>query len=304
MKAVRVEQFGPPEVLRLIEVPTPQPSGDQILIRIEAIGVNPVDTYIRSGAYPRLPSLPYTPGSDAAGTIVATGERVYISRSLTGSYAEFCLAEPSHVHSLPLNVSFQQGAALGVPYATAYHALFHKGLVQSGQRVLVRGASGSVGIAAVQLAKAHGCWVAGTASTPAGVALVKEQGADLVTGHSDTEGPFDLILEMLANKSLQADLEQCAPRGTIVIVGNRGEVTIDPRLSMTGDLTVKGMSLANATPKEHAAIHRGLADGLKNGSLNPIIRKTYPLEHAAIAHHDILEPGAAGKLVLVTFGHS
>lgn len=304
MKAVRVEQFGPPEVLRLLETPLPIPSGDQILVKIEAIGVNPVDTYIRSGSYPRLPSLPYTPGSDAAGTVVGTDERVYLSGSVTGTYAEFCVAEPAHVHPLPLNASFQQGASLGVPYATAYHALFHKGHLESGQRVLVRGASGTVGTAAVQMAKAHGCWVAGTASSPAGVALVKEQGADQVTGHTEAEGPFDLILEMLANKSLQSDLEQCAPRGTVVIVGNRGEITIDPRLTMTKDLTVKGMSLANATPEERVAIHRGLAEGLRNGSLQPVIRKAYPLEQAAVAHHDVLKPGAAGKLVLVTFGHS
>lgn len=304
MKAILVEQFGAPEVLRLLDLPKPTPTGDQMLIRIETAGINPVDTYIRSGSYPRLPQLPYTPGSDAAGTIVATGERVYLSRSVTGTYAEFCLAEPAFVHPLPEKISFQQGAALGVPYSTAYHALFHKGQVKPGQRVLVRGASGTVGLAAVQMAKALGCWVAGTASSPEGQALVREQGADQVTGHAETEGPYDLILEMLANKGLQSDLEQCAPRGTIVVIGNRGEITINPRHTMMADLTIRGMSLANATAEEHAAIHRGLAKGLENGSLNPVIRKVYPLEQAATAHHDVLLPGAAGKLVLATFSHS
>lgn len=304
MKAIRVSQFGGPEVLQLVQLPDPVPSGDQILIKLEAIGVNPVDTYLRAGKYPKLPNLPYTPGSDGAGTNVKTGERVYLSRSLTGSYAEMCLASPDQVHSLPDNCSFQDGAALGVPASTAYHALFHKGQIKKGQRVLIRGASGAVGLAALQMAKGHGCWVAGTASSPEGQKLVKEQGADEVCGHDETEGKFDVILEMLANSGLQKDLEQASPRGTIVIVGNRGEIQIDPRLTMTGDLTVKGMSLGNATPEELKEIHAGLNLALTEGTLRPIIRKAYPLAQAAQAHIDVLESGAAGKLILVTFGHS
>ncbi len=304
MKAIRVSQFGGPEVLQLVEVPDLVPTGDQVLVRLEAIGVNPVDTYLRSGKYPKLPELPYTPGSDGAGTNVKTGERVYLSRSLTGTYAELCLASPEQVHPLPDNCSFQDGAALGVPASTAYHALFHKGVIKAGQRVLIRGASGAVGLAAVQLAKGHGCWVAGTASTPEGQQLVKEQGADEVSGHDETEGKYDVILEMLANSGLQRDLEQTSPRGTIVIVGNRGEISIDPRLTMTGDLTVKGMSLANATAEELKDIHQGLSEALKKGVLRPVIRRTYPLAQASQAHIDVLSPGAAGKLLLVTFAHS
>lgn len=304
MKAIRVSQFGGPEVLQLVELPDPVPSGDQILVKLEAIGVNPVDTYLRAGKYPKLPNLPCTPGSDGAGTNVKTGERVYLSRSLTGSYAEMCLASPDQVHSLPDNCSFQDGAALGVPASTAYHALFHKGQIKKGQRVLIRGASGAVGLAALQMAKGHGCWVAGTASSPEGQMLVKEQGADEVCGHDETEGKFDVILEMLANSGLQKDLEQASPRGTIVIVGNRGEIQIDPRLTMTGDLTVKGMSLGNAIPEELKEIHAGLNRALTEGTLRPIIRKAYPLAQAAQAHIDVLESGAAGKLILVTFGHS
>lgn len=304
MKAIRVSQFGGPDVLKVVELPDLVPSEGQILVKLEAIGVNPVDTYLRSGNYPKLPPLPYTPGSDGAGTNIKTGERVYLSRSLTGTYAEFCLAAPEHVHRLPETCSFLEGASLGVPASTAYHALFHKGEIQPGQRVLVRGASGAVGLAAVQLAKGHGCWVAGTASTDEGRTLVAAQGADEVTGHNETQGRYDVILEMLANSGLQLDLEQAAPRGTIVIVGNRGEITIDPRLTMTGDLTVKGMSLANATEEEFQNIHTGIGRALTNRTLRPVIAKTYPLAQAAQAHTDVLKPGAAGKLVLVTFAHS
>lgn len=304
MKAIRVSQFGGPEVLEYVDLPDPMATGDQVLVKLEAIGVNPVDTYLRAGKYPKLPELPYTPGSDGAGTVVATGERVYLSRSLTGTYAEYCLASPNQVHRLPDNCSFLEGAALGVPASTAYHALFHKAGILSGQRVLVRGASGGVGLAAVQLAKGHGCWVAGTASTPEGRDLVKAQGADAVSDHDKTEGPYDVILEMLANSGLQRDLNEAAARGTIVVIGNRGEIQIDPRLTMTKDLTVKGMSLGNATPEELQEIHAGLGRALEKRVLRPIIGKTYPLASARESHRDVLEPGAAGKLILVTFAHA
>lgn len=304
MKAIQVTRFGGPEVLEYVELADLVATGDQILVKLEAIGVNPVDTYLRAGKYPKLPELPYTPGSDGAGTVVATGERVYLSRSLTGTYAEYCLASRNQIHHLPDSCSFLEGAALGVPASTAYHALFHKAGIQSGQRVLVRGASGGVGLAAVQLAKGHGCWVAGTASTARGRELVEAQGADAVSDHDETQGPYDVILEMLANFGLQRDLHEAAARGTIVVIGNRGEIPIDPRLTMTKDLTVKGMSLGNATSEELQEIHAGLGRALEKRVLRPIIAKTYPLALARESHRDVLEPGAAGKLILVTFAHA
>src|SRR3954454_5266828 len=135
MKAIRVHSFGDPDVLEFEEVDDPRPSAGQLLVRLKAIGVNPVDAYIRSGSYARTPELPYTPGTDGAGIIEAVGEgvshfragdRVYLSGALTGTYAERALCDPSQVQKLPDRVSFLQGAALGVPYATAYRALFHR----------------------------------------------------------------------------------------------------------------------------------------------------------------------------------
>ncbi len=124
-----------PEVLRLEEVPTPRPGNGQVLVRMHAIGLNPVDTYIRSGSYPQKPALPYTPGNDGAGVVdqigkevtrFKSGDRVYIARSISGTYAEFALCDESQVHPLPPNVSFAQGAAMGTPYATAYRGLFQR----------------------------------------------------------------------------------------------------------------------------------------------------------------------------------
>src|SRR5262245_40840614 len=174
MKAIRVTQFGGPEVLRVEEVAEPRPGAGQVLVRVQAVGVNPVDTYIRSGAYARKPELPYTPGTDAAGTVAAVGEgvttvsagdRVYTSGTVTGAYAEIAVAEVSQVHPLPEKASFPQGAAVNVPYATAYRALFQRARGQAGETVLVHGASGGVGIASVQLAVAAGMTVYGTAGT-------------------------------------------------------------------------------------------------------------------------------------------
>src|SRR5215831_14403366 len=128
MRAIRVSEFGGPEVLRLQDVPDPKPDSGQVLVSVKAAGVNPVDAYIRAGLYPRKPTLPYTPGTDAAGVVEAVGpnvkrfkpgDRVYTNGSLTGVYAERVLCEQSRVHHLPPKISFSQGAALGVPYGTA-----------------------------------------------------------------------------------------------------------------------------------------------------------------------------------------
>src|SRR5580765_6276919 len=135
MKAIRVHEFGGPEVMRLEDVPDPKPGTSQVVVRVHAVGVNPVETYIRSGTYARKPALPYTPGADAAGTVesvgedvtlVAIGDRVYTAGTISGAYAERALCEQSHVHRLPSHISFAQGAAVNIPYATAYRALFQR----------------------------------------------------------------------------------------------------------------------------------------------------------------------------------
>src|SRR6478609_12059580 len=113
MKAIRVEQFGGPEVMKLETIPDLKPTGNQVLVRIRAVGVNPVDTYIRAGSYDPKPALPYTPGKDAAGEIVGTGKRVYITGTATGAYADHALCNPEDVHPLPEKLSFEQGAAIG-----------------------------------------------------------------------------------------------------------------------------------------------------------------------------------------------
>ena len=318
MKAIRVYAHGGPEVLKLEEQPRPTPGSEQVLIRIHAAGVNPVDTYIRAGAY-SISNLPYTPGFDAGGVVEAVGEkvsrfkvgdRVYTSATVTGTYAEYGVAEASTVHPLPAAISFAQGAALGVPYATAYRALFQKANARAGETVLIHGASGGVGTAAVQLARAAGLIVIGTTSSPEGEKLVRESGAHHVLNHSSSNYTeelmritnargVDLILEMLANVNLGKDLTLLAKFGRVVVIGSRGKVELNPRDTMSRDATITGMTLFNASGPELQSIHAGLYAGLECGTLNPVIGQELPLADAAKAHIAILEPGAYGKIVLV-----
>jgi NADPH2:quinone reductase len=320
VKAIRVKEFGGPEVLRLEEMPTPQPGSDQVLIRMHAIGVNPVETYIRAGTYARLPALPYTPGNDGAGVVeqagpdaakFKTGDRVYTAGSLSGTYAEFALCKPEQLHRLPENVSFAQGAAMGTPYATAYRGLFQRADAKPGETVLVHGASGGVGTAAVQLARARGLRVFGTAGSDEGRKLAREQGAHEVFDHrapdhfeqimNATGGRgVDVILELLANVNLGRDLTILAKGGRVAIIGSRGRVEIDPRDTMQRDLDLRGMVLPNTPPAEMASIHAALVAGLENGMLRPVIRKEFPLAEAAQAHRAVMEQGALGKIVLRT----
>jgi len=319
MKAIRIHEFGGPEVLRHEETEELTPSAGQVVVRIKAAGVNPVETYIRAGAYARKPELPFTPGSDGAGVVLESGQgvkkfksgdRVYTHGSLSGTYADKALCLESQLSPLPDNISFSQGAALGIPYGTAYRALFQKALALRGETVLIHGASGGVGTAAIQLARAAGMRIIATAGSENGLALVKELGADETLDHSQaghmqkiselTKGKnVDIILEMLANVNLAADLEALAFKGRVVVIGSRGTVEIDPRLLMVKDALVTGMLLFNTGETEMEVIHADLSKGLLNGSLSPVIGTELPLTDAAAAHKKVMSPGAYGKIVLV-----
>jgi NADPH2:quinone reductase len=319
MKAIRVHEFGGPEVMKLEEVPDLTAGPGQVVVTVKAAGVNPVDTYIRSGAYAVKPPLPYTPGMDAAGMVaavgegvenLAVGERVYVGGTLRGAYAEQALCDAAQVHHLPARVSFVQGAGVNIPYATAYRALYHRAQGQPGETVLVHGASGGVGIAAVQIARAGGFTVIGTAGTEKGRRLVLEQGAHHVVDHRQegytaeimtlTKGRgVDVILEMLANVNLAKDLTLLALRGRVVVIGNRGSIEINPRATMQRDLSILGFTLMNAGKEELVSIHAALIAGLENGTLNPVVGRQMPLAEAASAHRAVMEPGAFGKIVLV-----
>lgn len=319
MKAIRVREFGGPEQLKLESVPDPQPAPGQVVVLVKAAGVNPFEAYMRTGTYKIKPALPFTPGADAAGVVarvgdgvrrVKPGDRVYVAGNLSGSYAEQVLCLESQAHALPENVTFQQGAAIGVPYATAYRALFQKGNAAPAETVLVHGASGGVGLAALQLARAHGMSVIGTAGTPRGRELVQQNGAHYVLDHTQgdvaaqvqkitQERGADVILEMLANKNLAQDLSMIAINGRVIVIGNRGSIEINPRDAMSRDASIIGMTLFNTPEAALARIHAALGAALQNGVARPVINQEIPLAEAARAHEEVMKAGSYGKIVLI-----
>ncbi|XP_077471811.1 quinone oxidoreductase [Stigmatopora argus] len=320
MRAIRVSEFGAPSVLKLCsDVEVPQPARGQVLIRVHACGVNPVETYIRAGTYSRKPPLPYTPGTDVAGVVesvgegiteVKAGDRVFTTASLSGGYAEFAVATQDSVHKLPDTLDFNQGAAIGIPYFTAYRALVHKARVKAGETVLIHGASGGVGLAACQLSRALGLKVLGTAGTKEGMELVAKNGAHLTFNHREedytgkimgaTEGQgVDVIVEMLSNINLNKDLQMMKFGGRVMVVGSRGPIEINPRDTMAKESSIMGVSLFSATPMERKECAALLFAGMEAGWLRPIVGKQYRLDKAVQAHHDIIEcQGATGKTVL------
>jgi NADPH:quinone reductase len=321
---IQVSEFGGAEVLRYHALPVPEPGAGQVRVRLHAIGVNPADTYIRTGTYAFFtPELPYTPGFDGAGVVdavgaavreVAPGDRVFVAAlgtpGCSGTYAELALADAAAVHPLPPTLSYGQGAAVGVPCITAWRALFQKAGLQPGETVLIHGASGGVGVPATQLASDAGAVVIGTAGSAAGVEVVRRAGASHVLDHSapgyldnlsDITGGrgVSVVVEMLADVNLEQDLGVLAVGGRVVIVGSRGRLDFTPRLTMLKEATVMGTALWNASGTETASALAAVAAKLRSGVLRPAVGEELPLREAATAHRRILEPGARGKLILV-----
>ena len=323
MKAIRGHSFGGPEVLRLDDIADPMPGPGEIVFDMRATGVNPADTYMRNGTYAIVPPLPYIPGGDAAGVVSAVGpgvtafkigDKVFTGTALTfdmtGCYAEKVKRKTSEIMPLPDNVSFAQAAAFGVSYTTAHYALFARGGARVGETVFIHGASGSVGTAAIQLAKRAGLRVIGSGGTATGLSLILAEGSDYAVNHTEAgyldtvkqatggKGP-DLILEMLANVNLAADMDLAAKYGRIVIIGNRGEITITPRVAMMKELDIRGIALWNAPADQMGPMMADILAGVASGDLRPIIGREMPLAAAAEAHVAVLRPGAHGKIVLV-----
>ena len=320
MKTIRVRAFGGPEVLELCDVPAfPKPDAGRVIVRMMAAGVNPVETYIRSGAYAKLPRLPWTPGSDGAGVVgsvggetdgrLQPGQRVWVAGSVSGTYAEAAVCDAGQVFALPDHVTFEQGAALGIPCATAWRALMQRGGAKAGETVLIHGATGGVGVAAVQFAKAAGLRVLATGGSDAGRQMLAGLGADAIFDHSApgyedairaaTNGKgADLILEMLANVNLARDLVLLTRTGRVVVVGSRGSTEINPRNLMLRDADIRGVMLANTPAPALAECHAAIARHLTDGTLTPVVGRAFAFAEAAESHRSVMAAGHTGKVVL------
>ena len=320
MKAVRVHQFGDPSVLKLEDVADPVAGAGEVLVRVRASGVNPVDTYVRAGTYPALPPLPYITGTELAGEIVAgprKGERIFAAGTTgprnTGCHAELAVVADAMAHRLPDHLSFAEGAAIPVAFGTAYRALVDRGLLLPGQTVLIHGASGGVGNAATQIASTLGATVIGTASTDEGRQAAINAGAKYVFNHKDANyreqikqatlggKGVDLIIEMLANVNLDHDLDLLIPGGRVVVVGSRGKVEIDPRKTMGQEKTIAGMTLWGGGEAGLRRTYTAIGALLARKAIKPIVGVELTLADAAKAHELVLRSGReVGKIVLLS----
>ncbi len=322
MKAIVVGQYGVEDAMHLKDIPEPVPGPGEVLIALKNAGVNPNETYVLTGTYAfYTPDLPFTLGFDGAGIIDAVGEgvtefkpgdRVYMAGFMakfnSGTYAQKVRVSVDAVQKLPDNIDFAQGAALGIPAAAAYRAVYIRGEVKPGETVLVHGASGGVGLLAIQMAKAVGAIVIGTAGSDEGKKLILEQGADHAIDHlnaenlrtlrtlTDGRGP-DVIIEFLANKNLAIDMEVIAKYGRIVVIGNRGSIEVNPRMLMAKDSDIRGLGVPNFTPEEYRQCFVTINELLTSGKLSPVVGRHFTLEEAKAAHKVILDQKTKGKLV-------
>jgi NADPH2:quinone reductase len=286
-------------------------------LRVHAIGVNPVDTYILAGKHYKA-QLPYTPGKDAAGHIEIVGpgvtefqpgDRVYASNAISGTYAQRALCAVSMVHPLPEKSSFAHGATLGIAAGVAYFALFLRSAAKAGETVLIHGATGGVGLAAVQLGRAAGMTIFATAGDDRGCKFLLDQGAHQAFHHNITEDPvrlksltagrgIDVIIENAADKNLASDLGALSDRGRVAVVGSRAPIQIDPRQTMQRNADIRGVTLERTTPDEHRAIYAALTAALEAGTLRPVIAMELPLDQAVRSHHEVMSRHPPGKIIL------
>lgn len=323
---IEVSAFGGPEVLEVQQFPRIQNvKPNEVLIDVRAVGINPVETYLRAGTYRKLPKLPYTPGRDCAGVVrkigsnvqsVKVGQKVFTDTMTKGAYSQEFVVPKEDV--LPLgSLQFTQGAAIGVGYRTAWRACFEKARVRAGEFVLVRGGSGSVGLAIIEMCKLAGCFIVGTSSTEEGRKAILEKGAALAFNHSAKDFREEImkftnnngvnhIFEMLANSNLDDDLQLLAVGGDVIVIGNKGRIEINPRDLMMRELSVKGMIGGPKSPQELARYRRFLNDHISRGLLNPVVGAVFDLNDAPKAHEDVIAHNICkfGKVVLCPQGIS
>jgi NADPH2:quinone reductase len=317
MQAIRYAEHGGTDVLTVEHIDRPEPEHNDLVLRVEAAGINPVDTYFREGEY-SPGELPWTPGSDVAGVVEAVGpgvaefdegDRAFatgLGNSVQGTCAEYVRVPVGLAAKLPAGPTFQQAAALGLVGVTAWQALvFHAGL-EPAERVLIHSGSGGVGHVAVQLAAAMGAQVTTTAS-PVHHESLYTLGAETVIDYSDDNlgaaiaeaGAPDVILDTFADKYVKLDAEVAAPRARIIAIGNTGpEAPFPMGPGKFNDLRFQTMSMFN-TPQTGAVLAR-LATLLTTGDIIPTVHQTYPLVETAAAQTAVLTESFVGKIVVTT----
>ncbi|MDT0424469.1 quinone oxidoreductase family protein [Streptomyces evansiae] len=314
MKAIVIRSFGGPEGLETVDLPTPRPAAGQVLVATEAIGVGGVDVLIRRGALAAYGFAPgFVPGGESAGTVTETGpgadpawrgRRVWAASGAGGSYAEYVLAPADQLVPLPPELTPAAAVTLGSAGAVAHFGL-DRARLAAGERVLVRGASGSLGIAAVQLAVRAGAVVTATASAPDRAARLRALGAAETTGRTPTPGaaPYDVILDVVSGPDLPAFLGLLAPNGRLVSVGAVGgqppeDFGTHLMTAFQKSLTFATLSLATIAPEALRTLRTTHFAAAARGDLATVVHATLPLTEAAAAHAEMDTGNVFGRLVL------
>jgi NADPH:quinone reductase-like Zn-dependent oxidoreductase len=322
VRAVVITETGPPEVLQVQERPDPQPGPGQVAIDVRAAGVNFADTMARVGLYPDAPKLPAVVGYEVAGTVVGTGQRV-MAGTRFGGYASRVVAGEDDVVPLPDGLSFEQGAAIPVNYATAWAGLIRYGSLQAGERVLIQAAAGGVGIAATQIAKRHGAEVYGTASASKHDAI-RAQGVDVALdyrkrGWQKGLPRFDVIMDAVGGPSFRSSYRLLNPGGRLVAFGASAVMSGEKRNPLTAARAalrmprfnlIKQMSASKAviglnmlTLWDHAGTLKPWIDPLvalmEDGTIQPVVAAAVPFDRAPEAHRMLIERRNVGKVVLI-----
>ena len=323
MKAVLCKQHGLPDTLVVEEIPSPKAGAKQVVITVKACGVNFPDTLIIQNKYQFKPELPFSPGGEVAGIIKEVGEGVshlnvgdtVIAMTGWGGFAEEVLTDASRVFPVPPVFDFKTAATFAYVFGTSYHALKDRAQLKEGETVLVLGASGGVGLAAVQLAKVMGAKVIAAASTAEKLAVCSQYGADAIVNYSDdnwreqvkvlTEGKgVDVVYDAVGGHYAEPALRSMAWNGRYLVVGfAAGDIPKIPlNLPLLKGCAVVGVfwgEFATRQKKDNQANMMQLFGWLMQGKIKPHISAQYPLEQATQALNDLLERKATGKVVLV-----
>ena len=321
MKAIRVHATGGPEVLKYEEVPRPSPGPGQALVRVEAVGVNFLEIYQRTGLYPVTP--PFTPGSEAAGTVVEIGPKVtavtggqrVVSTNFAGAYAEYAVAPADRLVVLPDGVSARMGAAAMLQGMTAHYLVYATYRLSRGDTCLVHAAAGGVGLLLCQMAKRLGARVIGTVSTEEKAALAREAGADEVILYSQQDfeaetkrltggNGVQVVYDSVGKTTFDQSLNCLARRGTMVLYGqSSGPVPpFNPQdLNRKGSLYLTRPTLVHYTVTRAELLERASAvlGGVADGSLEVRIGREFPLAAAAEAQREIEARRTTGKVLLI-----
>jgi NADPH:quinone reductase-like Zn-dependent oxidoreductase len=307
MKAVVLHEYGGPEALKLAEVPRPEPKDDEVLVRVIAAAVNPVDAYVRQGMLSKrgLDKRPAIIGYDIAGVVEKTGANVtkkfkagdavyaYLSIMRGGGYAEFANAKEDEMSVKPKNIDFEKAAAVPLAATTAWQALIDTAKIDEGQTVLIHGGSGGVGSFAVQIAKARGAKVIATASS-ANQDLLKQLGVDqsidyTTTKFQDVVKDVDVVLNCVRADTLPASYGVVKKGGVIV------SVTGDPD---PAECDKRGIRCSGVMAHPDANVLQELTKLIEANKITPVVSQTFPLAEAAKAHQQIETRHTRGKIVL------